>query len=322
MPGQFPSGESELDVYEVAIIGAGPAGLTAALVCGRQQRRVLLLDSGMPRNARATELHMLVGRDGHSPARLRQTGREEVARHPNVRIEDATVRSAAAVPGGFRLELASGAEEARKLILATGQVDVLPDVPGLAERFGSSVFHCPYCHGFEVKDRSVVVLGGGYAHCMQALYLADRLTSDVVVCTHGATPEESLLKRLARAGITVHTEPLAGVDGGLGDLRLSFASGRVVRCEAVFHRTATRQHSDLAERLGCEMLPDGRVRVDAVQQTTVPGVYAAGDMARQETLPEATAFLATGAADGLRAAIWADQELLNEDAEVAAAAEG
>lgn len=302
-------------MYEVAIVGAGPAGLTAALVCGRQQRRVLLLDSGRPRNAPATELHMLVGRDGHAPAQLRRTGREEVAAHPNVHIRDEVVRSAAVLPDGFRLDLASGTERARKLILATGQVDVLPDVPGLAERFGSSVFHCPYCHGYEVKGQALAVLGGGYVHCMQALYLADRLSSDVVVCTDGVTPDEEHLKLLAGAGIAVHTEPLTGIGGGLGDLRLSFDSGRTLRRAAIFHRTATRQHSDLAEQLGCEMFPDGRVRVDAVQQTTVPGVWAAGDMARQEALAEATAFLATGAADGMRAAIWADQELLNEDAE-------
>jgi thioredoxin reductase len=306
-------------VYEVAIVGAGPAGLTAALVCGRQQRRVLLLDSGRPRNARATELHMLVGRDGHAPAELRRTGREEVAAHPNVHIRDEEVRSATVLPDGFRLHLASGTEQARKLILATGQVDVLPDVPGLAERFGSSVFHCPYCHGYEVKGQALAVLGGGYAHCMQALYLADRLSSDVVLCTDGVTPDEEHLKLLARAGIPVHTEPLTGISGELGDLRLSFGSGHTLRRAALFHRTTTRQHSDLAEQLGCEMFPDGRVRVDAVQQTTVPGVWAAGDMARQEALAEATAFLATGAADGMRAAIWADQELLNDDAERAGA---
>lgn len=306
--------------FDVLIVGGGPGGLSAALVCARQQRQVLVADHGAYRNAAADEAHMLLGQDGVPPARLRAAARDDLAGHDNVKLRRAAVNEIRPVREAFAVDFA-GAQPvtARRIILATGQVDVLPDVPGLAELFGRGLFHCPYCHGYEVRGEAIAVLGAGYVHCAQAAYLRDRLSDDVVLCTLGDPVDPADLAELNSRGMAVRRAPLIGVAGERGDLRLAFADGTELRRAALFHRTATRQRSALAQRLGCAFLPDGRVAVNAVGQTSVPGVYAVGDMARSENLPEATAFVTTAAADGLRAAVWVDQELLGMDADKAGA---
>lgn len=305
--------------YDVVVVGGGPAGLNAALVSGRQRRKVLLLDSGEPRNAPAAEMHMFLSRDGASPAELRRIGREQLASYPSVEIREALVATVAAEEAsGFTLTLADGSSvAARKLILATGQVDVLDQVEGVGELFGRGVYHCPFCHGWETRGMTIAVLGRELPQIMQALYIADRFSDDVVVCTDGHPVPEQAAGRLAAAGITVDETPVSRVEGKEGEVRLVLEDGRVLERQAVYYRAPTRQHSALAEQLGCEMLPDGCIRVNEFQRTSVPGVYAAGDAARLEALPDALTFVITGAADGARAAVWLDQELFREDAGLA-----
>ncbi|MDK1474491.1 NAD(P)/FAD-dependent oxidoreductase [Streptomyces sp. 549] len=302
-------------MYDVIVVGGGPAGLNSALVSGRQRRRVLLLDSGSPRNAPAEQMHMFLSRDGSSPAELRRIGREQLTAYPNVEVRDTLVADAAATSAGLTLTLADGSVvQSRKLVLATGQVDVLEEVEGLSALFGRGVYHCPFCHGWETGGLSLAVLGHELPQVMQALYVADRFSDDVVVLTNGRPVPEQAAARLAAAGISVDERPVARVEGEAGAVRLVLKDGDVVERQAVYHRAPTRQHSDLAERLGCTILPDGCVRVDEFQRTSVPGVFAAGDMARLEALPDALTFVITGAADGARAAVWLDQELFREDA--------
>ncbi|NUU25388.1 MAG: NAD(P)/FAD-dependent oxidoreductase [Streptomycetaceae bacterium] len=302
-------------MVDVAVVGGGPAGLNAALVSGRQRRRVLLVDSGRPRNAPAHETHMLLSRDGFSPAALRAAARSDLDAYPTVELRAGSVVDARAVSGGFELALDDGrTARARKLILATGQTDVLADIPGLAERFGDGVFHCPFCHGYETRGMALAVIGSDPASVMLALYVADRFADDVVLATHGAQPSDEHRTLLDAAGVGIRTEAVVRVAGKPGALELEFAAGPALGREAVFHRTRIRQHSDLAARLGCALLPDGCVRVDEFQRTSVPGVFAAGDMARLEALPDALTFVVTGAADGARAAVWADQEMFRADA--------
>ncbi|WP_226874206.1 NAD(P)/FAD-dependent oxidoreductase [Microbispora sitophila] len=302
-------------LLDVVVVGGGPAGLNAALVSGRQRRRVLLLDSGRPRNAPAQETHMLLSRDGFGPAALREVARADLRVYPTVEVRSAEVVDARSVAEGFEVVLADGSRErARKLILATGQTDVLADVPGLAERFGRSVFHCPFCHGYEARDRPLAVLGADFPSVMLALYVADRFCEDVTLCTNGEELPQEHRDRLEKAGVGLREEPVAEVRGELGSLEVVFTAGKPLARGAMFHRTRIRQHADLAERLGCELLPDGCVRVNEFQQTSVPGVYAAGDMARLAVLPDALTFVVMGAADGARAAIWVDQELFRADA--------
>lgn len=301
--------------YDVLVVGGGPAGLNAALVAGRQRRDVLLLDSGEPRNAPAAEMHMLVSRDGFPPAELRRIGREQLAAYPGVETREALVSTAEREGGGFALTLADGTRVlGRKLVIATGQVDVLDQVEGLSELFGRGVYHCPFCHGWETRGMTLAVLGHELPQVMQALYVADRFSDDVVVCTDGHPVPEQAAGKLADAGIAVDETPVSRIEGKEGAVRLVLADGRVLERQAVYHRAPTRQHSPLAEQLGCEALPDGCIRVDEFQRTSVPGVYAAGDAARLAALPDALTFVVTGAADGARAAVWIEQELFREDA--------
>jgi thioredoxin reductase len=311
-------------VYDVIVVGGGPAGLSAALVFGRQHRRTLVVDGGRPRNAPADEMHMMLSRDGFDPAALLEIGRGELAAYPSVEVRPGTVVSAGGGIDDFEVALADGARErARRLVLATGQVDEPYDIPGLAERFGACVFHCPYCHGWEVSGKSIAVISAEPAEAMLAGYLADRFSTDVVLCTHGVEelPEE-VAGHLAARGVEVDTAPVARVTGELDEVTVEFSDGRSLTRQALFHRAPTRQHALLAAELGCEILDDGTVRVDEIGQTTVPGVAAVGDTAKLPGMPVATTLVVLGAADGVRAAVWMDGGLFRGDLEREASGTG
>ncbi|ASR39238.1 pyridine nucleotide-disulfide oxidoreductase [Prauserella marina] len=298
-------------MFDVIVIGGGPAGLSAALVLGRQRRRVLVVDGGEVRNAPADEMHMYLSRDGFSPHDLLAIGRDELAAYPGVRRRSALVADVSGTIGDFTVRFADGSvERARRLILATGQVDEPFDIPGVPERFGSSVFHCPFCHGYETSGKTLAVLGRDVAQVMLALYVGDRYSDDVVVVTDG--PHElpaEVTGKLAAHGIEIRDERLTKVTGELDGLQLHFADGTVLERQAMFHRAPTRQRAPFAELLGCELLADGCVRVDEFQATSVPGVSAAGDMARLPALPDALTLVSQAAADGVRAAVWLEQGL-------------
>ncbi|MEU4777392.1 NAD(P)/FAD-dependent oxidoreductase [Micromonospora sp. NPDC023633] len=298
-------------MYDVIIIGAGAAGLSAAQVLGRQQRRTLLLDGGAPRNSPADGVHMYLSRDGYPPLDLLAAGLREVAAYPSVEVHHGRADSVAGSLDGFTVALLDGTvHHARRLLLATGQVDEPWPVPGVPERWGRSVFHCPFCHGWEARGRSIAVLGREPAQVMLAAYLADRFSDDIVVATDG--PHElppSVLGNLTQLKIRLIETPVAELGGDLDALELRFADGTVLPRQAVFHRAPTRQGAPFAAQLGAELLPDGYVRVDEFAQTTVPGVSAAGDLARLPALPDGLTLLSQAAADGVRAAVWLEQGL-------------
>jgi thioredoxin reductase len=302
-------------MYDVIVVGGGPAGLSAALVFGRQRRRVLVIDGGRVRNAPAAEMHMYLSRDGFPPARLLELGRQELAAYPSIEVRPGTVLTARGTKDDFEVELADGTtERARRLVLATGQVDEPYDIPGLAERFGRSVFHCPFCHGWETSGKTLAVITTVPAEATLALYVADRFSDDVVLCTHGPLElPDPIAKKLNERGISVNSEPIIEVSGEADDLTVHFADGSVLRRQAVYHRAPTRQHSELAAQLGCEILDDGTVRVNELQETTVPGVAAAGDTAKLPAVPDAATLVSLGAADGVRAALWMEGDLFQSD---------
>jgi thioredoxin reductase len=302
-------------MYDAIIVGGGPAGLAAALTLGRSRRRVLLLDAGKGRNAPAAAVHNLLAQDGTPPEELRRIGREQLARYRSVRLREDTVDDAHALAGGgFRLELA-GAErvEARRLLLATGLVDELPAIDGLAALWGRSAFHCPYCHGFETSGRRLAVLGAGPERVRLALQLT-RFSDDLVLCAHGEPLDRDLAELLAANRVRVRGEPVARFEGDDGRLeRIVLEGGEPLDRDAVFIATVLHQRSDLAGRLGCTMLPDGCVEVDELARTSVPGVYAAGDMAHRASLPMPFAAVSWASASGTLAGAMLDQDLIGTD---------
>ena len=297
--------------YDVIIAGGSFAGLSAAMQLARARRRVLILDTGLPRNRFAHASHGFLGQDGRTPAEILETGRAQVLAYPAAELrEDAAVRAAGA-NGAFEVALASGGlARARRLILATGVVDELPDLPGLRERWGRSVLHCPYCHGYEVSDQRLGVLALGESSMHQALLLPD-WSGDVTLFTN-STFEPDAAQREALAARGARIEPrrvveLLGEGDGLEGVRVTGeGGGAVIALDALFTASRTRMASPLAEQLGCEFDegPLGPVvRTDASKETTVPGVYAAGDMAR------APHTVTWAAADGVSAGIAAHRSL-------------
>ena len=303
-------------MFDVVIIGGGPAGLNAALILGRVGRPVLLADNGQPRNAASAAVHGFLSRDGADPAEIRRTARGELARYPSIQARDTAVESVTPADRRFEVTLAGGTTaQARRLLLATGVTDTLPAIDGLARLWGRGAYHCPYCHGWEARGQQVAVLGGDDQAAHLALNLA-RLGCDVIMCTNGPVQASDP----ARAALTAHQiriceDPVGKVDGEPGRyVRLHLAPGWTLERRALFVHPVPRQRSGLAEKLGCAVLEDGAVQVNELGQTTVPGVYAAGDMCRTPAMPYPAAQVIMAAAQGARAAVVIDQELLFTDA--------
>lgn len=292
-------------MIDAVVAGAGAAGLSAALVLGRCRRRVLLVDGGEPRNARAQALHGYLTRDGTAPGELLRLGREELERYPSVTYQRSTVVDARRTASGFTIRCANGATtDCRALLLATGVVDQLPEIPGVPALYGRSVFHCPLCDGWEVRDRPLAVYGRGD----DALALAIGLkawSADVVWCTHGspATPEQR--QRLAPHAIDVRDEPIVRVDAAPGDsLRIAFAEGAALERRALFFKTGQQERSPLAAQLGCEFTAEGTVRTDKHEGAGIPGLYVAGDASHGDQLAIVAAAEGAVAASAIHDWLW------------------
>jgi thioredoxin reductase len=306
-------------MLDVVIVGGGPAGLNAALLLGRARRRVLVCDTGAPRNAPVAHLHGFLSRDGLPPSELGRIGREQLGAYGSVELRQVQVEAAgtASDGDGFVVTLADGTREAaRRLLLATGVVDQLPAIDGLAGLWGRSVFNCPYCDGWEVRDQPLAVLGADQRALQLALHLT-RWSDDVVWCSNGplAAPlQEAAGAQLAARGVRLHQEPIVRLEGADGQLaRIVLATGEAVERRAGFLHPPTRQRSALPGQLGCVLLEDGSVSVGDFGQTSVAGVFAAGDMARRPTMPVPGAQIVIAAAEGAIAAIAIDQDLLLND---------
>ena len=300
--------------YDVVVVGGGAAGLSAALVLGRARRRVAVVDAGAPRNAPAAHMHGFLSRDGMPPAELLAAGRAEAAGYGVELVDD---RIDALEPG-FAVRLATGRVlEARRILVATGVGDELPDIPGVRERWGRDLLHCPYCHGWEVRDRPVGVLGT-QAGAVEHAQLVRQWSDDVVFFVHDyaltgaeAAGLEARGVRIVRgevARLVVENDRLTGVE---------LADGRVVARTAVFVRPGNAPHPDgLLAGLGCETDEAGFATVDDAGRTSVPGVWAAGNVVD----PRAQVITAAGA--GSAAAISLNADLVREDVERAQAERG
>ncbi|MEA2284640.1 MAG: hypothetical protein QOJ21_683 [Solirubrobacteraceae bacterium] len=300
--------------WDCIVVGAGPAGLNAALVLGRARRRVLVLDTGAPRNYATHEMHGVLGHDGLDPADLRGLGRAELARY-GVDVVTAEVQDAEVVDGAVRLIRADSAEVTRTVILATGMLDEVPDIPGFAEVWGTSAHTCPYCDGFEHRDERLAVLAAGTRGEHLALLLR-QWSEDVVLLSNG--PHDLGADQLARAqtlGVPIIETPVAGLDSRNGRLRqIRLDDGKTLDRDALFFYVGWQLRNDLARALGCELRDDGSIAVDADQATTVDRVYAAGN----STDPRALVPMAAGS--GVAAAVAINARLSIEDADRAVAA--
>ncbi|MAU21327.1 MAG: thioredoxin reductase [Martelella sp.] len=286
--------------HDVLIIGGSFAGLSAAMQLARARKAVLVLDTGMPRNRFAEASHGFPGQDGQSPADITTRLREELSAYPTVRFHDEAAVSARREGNGFRVSLADGSNvTARRIVLAYGVRDSLPDLPGLAERWGASVLHCPYCHGYELDRQPVGVLARGEIALHQAMLLPD--WGPTTLFTQGLlqlSPDQ--MQALKSRDVRIEDTPVAELIGSGSTLEaVRLEDGRMVALAGLFLAPVTAPSSDIAAQLGCEMRegPTGPyVAVDQMQATTVAGVFAAGDLA--SPMPNATLAAAAGVMAG------------------------
>lgn len=299
------------ETLDAVVVGGGPAGLSAALALGRQRRRAMVCDIGAPANAVAHAVHGFLGFDGVPPQEVRRAAREQCERYPSLQFQQTEVLAVEPADGRFRVSTADqGVLDARKVILACGRRYELPAIPGAQALFGSRVLHCPFCHGWESRDRSLAVVGGD-AHALQTVVLLRRLSDDLTLCTNGPPElEAEQLDQLQSAGVDLHHEPVAEIAAAGKGIELRFADRASMARDLVFLAHTPRNH-ELIERLGADRTEDGRVQVDETGETSIPGLYAAGDLA---TSAQVALAVASGAVAGAAASI----VMAHEDLAVAA----
>jgi thioredoxin reductase len=294
--------------YDVVIVGAGPAGLSAALMLGRCRRRVVVIDDGLPRNRAARTTHGFLTRDGTAPTELLELGRAELAKYKTVHIRSGTVTAADGRRGTFVVRCDDGRTFlGRRLVLATGVVDQLPAIPGLDALYGRSVHHCPFCDAYEYADRPLAVYGRGRGGVEAALVLR-AWSEDVVLITDGKLLGRDARTRCGRHGIAIREDPVRRLIGRGGRLeRIEFRGGPTLKRAALFFATSQQQRSDLARNLGCEFTAAGAVMTKDHETTNVPGVYVVGDASHREQK------VIVAAAEGMLAAMKIHESLWLEE---------
>jgi thioredoxin reductase len=294
--------------YDCIVVGGGPGGLSAALMLGRCRRRVLVCDVGEPRNRSSHAVHGFLTRDGTPPSTFLRAAREDLGPYDTIEIRSARVVDATRDHRGFELQCEDGTRlRTRKLLLATGVVDELPAIAGLDEFYGRSVHHCPYCDGWEWRDRPVGVYGRGDAAAGLALSLTV-WTRDLVLCTDGpASHSERMRERLEAFDIRVREDRVVRLEGREGRLdRIVFQEGESENRRALFLATGQHQASELPARLGCVFTEHGAVDTGKCEATNVPGLYVCGDASREAQ------FVVVAAAEGAEAGMAINKALLEE----------
>jgi thioredoxin reductase len=296
-------------MHDVIIIGGSYAGLAAALQLARARRRVLILDAGQRRNRFAGHSHGFLGQDGQPPEAIAARGRADVLAYPTVTWRDARATEAVSTPDGF-LVRASGEEfRSKRLIVATGVIDELPAVPGLADRWGKTVFSCPYCDGYEFELGRLGVLATNPLAARYAVLVSEWAApgQTTLFLNDALEPAPEEVVQLESRRITVERQPVVEVGGGPGSVELRLRDGRTSTVQGVFLHTRTRFSVPFAEQLGCE-IEMGHLgpyyKTDASKQTTVPGVFACGDVAQP------LAAISHAVSDGVRAGAFAHQSLV------------
>lgn len=310
------SPETNRNIYDAVIVGGGPAGLAAALTLGRARKRVLLCDAGQRRNAAAVHVQNFVTRDGVPPAEFRRIGRQELEPYTSVEVRDVGVREITGARGAFKVRLDGDSDttvEARRILLCTGMIDEPPAIEGVRELWGTAIFQCPYCHGWEARDRRFAYLAAN-ADAMSFGVFLRGWTSDVVILTNGAFEVPPEIRKNALAGGALIEERVIARLVASGDrlARITFEDGDSLERDALFVHPVQRQ-VDVVRALGVALDDKGYVRVDEMtRETSVPGVYAAGDLL---TAAQAAILAAAG---GMRAAAMVNHAITMEMAAVGA----
>ena len=302
--------DSDSKTWDCVVVGAGPAGLNAALVLGRARRRVLVLDSAQPRNYATHEMHGVLGHDGLDPADLRARGRTELGRY-GVEVVTAEVQEAEALDGTVRVTSSRGADLTRTVLLATGMLDEVPDIPGFAEVWGTTAHTCPYCDGYEHRDERLAILAAG-ARGEHLAILLRQWSDDVVLLSNGPHGlDADQLARVQALGIPIIETPVVALDSDDGGRlrRLRLGDGETLDRDALFFYVGWQFRNDVARRLGCQLHDDGSIAVNLSQATTVDRVYAAGNCADPRALVPAAA------GTGATAAVAINARLSMEDAD-------
>lgn len=292
-------------IYDVIIVGGSYAGISAGLQLARARRKILVIDAGQRRNRFASHSHGFLGQDGRNPGEIASEARAQLLVYPTVEWISQPAIHARTGDDGYVVTVKSGEHFAtRRMILATGVMDELPEIPGLSELWGQRVFHCPYCHGYELDGGPIGVLAASPLAMHHALMLPDWGPTTLFL-NEVFEPDADQLVNLARRGVIVEAEPVLSVGGEQADVTL--ASGRVIKLAGLFTQPRTRMVSPLAAQLGCEFEagPTGEfIKVDTMRETNVSGVFACGDAAT------GVGNVAIAVGDGARTGAAAHQSLM------------
>jgi thioredoxin reductase len=302
---QKPGSERQ---YDVAIVGGGAAGLSAALLMARCCRKVVIFDDGKQRNRFASHIHGFLTRDGSSPAEFYRLVDEELRTYPQIERVAACVKQIENCKP-FRLGDASGKSwYARRVILACGVYDKLPNMPGFQECYGRTVHHCPYCDAYEYREKPIALYGRGNAVFDQALILG-QWSKKILVIDDANDLSSAQLAALGKRNIEVKASPISELLHSNGKLTaIAFADGERISAEAMFFTLGSEEKSELAEQLRCQFRDNSGIETDGHRETCVPGVFAAGDILREDVQ-----FVVFAAAQGAAAAVRANKSLIEED---------
>lgn len=295
--------------FDAIIIGGSYAGLSASMALGRSKRQVLIIDDNNPCNRQTPRSHNFITQDGERPADIKMKALRQVLQYDTVTLFEGTAFAAAKNDNGFEVRTASGEQfAAKKLLFATGVTDIMPDIKGFAECWGISVIHCPYCHGYEVKDTPLGIISNGDP-AFEFCRMIHHWSKDLVLFTNGkAQISDEHLASIIKHHIPVVEEEIKELhhhDGSLVSVELK--NGKHYQLNAVFSRTANRQHCTIPEQLGCELNEQGLLVIDEFQRTNIPGLFAAGD--------NTTVFRSViiAAAAGTKAGVSLNKQLIEEE---------
>jgi len=299
-----------MELLDCATIGAGPAGLSASLILGRACKNIALFDNGTNRNRVTQESHGFITRDGIKPAEFKEIALNELKSYPSVQYHENTVSKITRQSNGwFRISTLEGTEYlAEKILLATGVQEIFPSIPNIKQYYGKSLFSCPYCDGWELKDKPLIVIAENEEYAFYKAKLIYNWSKDLVIATNGHKFSNSIMNELNRKNITIITEPIKNLHGEDGYLkRIEFSSGLSIERFGGFIVPSYNRPNKFAEQLGCEIQENGGIVADDAGRTSQKNIYTAGETSK---LYPSSVIIA--AAEGNKAAMAVNIDITNE----------